>query len=63
MTTDDARALAEILERSGIQRSDPESGAFWLRYVLLNQPTSGNRVWISFGPVLPDGQGAWLGPG
>jgi hypothetical protein len=63
LTTDDARALAEILERASIQRYDPESGAFWLRYVLSNQPTSGNQVWISFEPVLPDGEPAWLGPG
>jgi hypothetical protein len=63
LTTDDARALAEILVRASIQRSDPETGAFWLRYVLRNQPTSGNRVWISFEPVLPDGESAWLGPG
>jgi hypothetical protein len=63
LTTEDARALAEILERAPIQRSDPESGAFWLRYVLPDQPTSGNDVWISFEPVRPDGESAWLGPG
>lgn len=63
LTTPDARALAEILERATIERIEPESGAFWLRYVLRNQPTSGNNVWISFEPVMPDGEMAWLGPG
>jgi hypothetical protein len=63
LTTEDARALAEILERAQIPRDDPETGAFWLRYYVPNRPTVGNAVWISFEPVLPDGQSLWLGPG
>ena len=63
MTTEDAHALAEILERAQIPRYDPENGAFWLRYYVPNRPSAGNAVWISFEAVLPDGQSAWLGPG
>ena len=64
LTIEDARALAEILERSTFQRLDPGSRATsWLRYVLRNQPTSGDQLWISFEPILPDGEAVWLGPG
>jgi hypothetical protein len=66
VTTDDAGALAQIFESAGtmgIERSRPENGAYWLRYVLPDEPVSGNDVWISFAPVLPHGEGTWLGPG
>jgi hypothetical protein len=62
LTTEDARALAEILERAQLPRYDPENGAFWLRYY-VPKPTTGNAVWISFEPVLPGGEAVWLGPG
>jgi hypothetical protein len=66
MSADDARAIAQIFESAGtmgIERSRPENGAFWLRYVLPDEPVSGNDVWIFFAPVLPHGEATWLGPG
>jgi RNA polymerase sigma-70 factor (ECF subfamily) len=63
VTTHDARALAQILEGAGIEQEAPDKGAFWVRYLLPNQPDLGNTVWISFGPVLPSGEATWLGPG
>lgn len=63
VTTADARALVRIFHDAGIDRNEPETGAFWLGYSLSDQGGSGNDVWIQFGPVLPHGEAIWLGPG
>lgn len=63
VSTTDARAVARILEDAGIRRLRPETGAYWLRFLLGNQGDLGDEVWISFEPVLPHGESTWLGPG
>jgi hypothetical protein len=63
MTTNDARALVQILADAGIGRDTLSIGQVWLRYRLDDQDAPGNVVWISFAPVLPHGEATWLGPG
>jgi hypothetical protein len=63
VTTDDARALAQILTDAGIGPDMLSMGQVWLRYRLEDLDAGGNVVWISFGPVLPHGEATWLGPG
>ncbi len=74
VTTDDARAIAEIIQRSGVLPSQdpgvlggtsvpaPATG-YWLRFLLHPQGDLADLVWIDFYPVLPHGQPVWLGPG
>jgi hypothetical protein len=62
LTTDDARALADILEAAGIHHQAPGGGHYWLAYDLVD-PGTGNTVLMQFGPVLPDGTATYLGPG
>jgi hypothetical protein len=61
LTTDDARALAQILEGAGVHHQDSGNGFYWLAYEIHDQET-GNIVWMQFGPVLPDGTPTFLGP-
>jgi hypothetical protein len=63
VTTEDARALAEIFDDAGIGRYEPPARESWLRYDLEDPGPPGNQVWITFGPVLPHGEATWLGPG
>jgi hypothetical protein len=63
VTTDDARALAQILADAGIGRDTLSMGRVWLGYRLEDQDAPGNVVWISVAPVLPHGEATWLGPG
>jgi hypothetical protein len=63
VTTDDARALARILDVPGILRARPERGAYWLRFLVFDPSAPGSTIWISFEPVLPHGEATWLGPG
>jgi hypothetical protein len=74
VTTDDARAIAESLQSSGVLRShDPgvlggtsvraPSTGYWLRFLLYPQGDPADVVWIDFAPVLPHGEATWLGPG
>lgn len=62
VTTDDARALVQVLADAGIGRDLQSMGQVWLGYRLDDQGASGNVVWISFAPVLPHGEATWLGP-
>jgi hypothetical protein len=64
LTTDDARALARILAASGIERQLPRfGGEIWLRYDFADPGVPGSEIWISFSPILPNGEAIWLGPG
>jgi hypothetical protein len=63
MTTEDARALAQTLESAGIHSDQHSSGQHWLGYTIDDHAGSGNTIWIQFGPVLPQGEAVWLGPG
>jgi hypothetical protein len=62
VTTENARALAQILDDAGYPRPGFEV-RMWLRYVLEDSDAPKNNVWISFEPVLPHGEATWLGPG
>lgn len=62
VSTEDARALSQILDDAGITRYRSSMGEPWLRYS-LEDPGPGNQVWITVGPVLPHGEATWLGPG
>lgn len=63
VTTEDAQALAGMLDDDGLVRSTPPRGESWVRYVLEDPDTAGNAIWITFGPVLPHGEATWTGPG
>lgn len=63
VTTEDARALAGILDDAGVGRNEPRGGEVWLRYTLPNLDAPRSQVWISFEPVLPLDEGVFLGPG
>jgi hypothetical protein len=65
VTTEDARALAQILDDAGYRRNKLPGFEVrnWLRYVLEDADALRNQVWISFEPVLPHGETTWLGPG
>jgi hypothetical protein len=73
MATDDARALALLLQEAGIHRV-VSSGTFWpqtyeVAFELSDQAIpsdsglTGDAVYIQFGPVLPHGRAVWWGPG
>jgi hypothetical protein len=63
LTTDQARSLAATLLAEGVEHQAPEASGHWLRFTLEDPDRPGNEVWISFSPILPDGQATWLGPG
>jgi hypothetical protein len=62
MATDDASALASVMDGAGIPRwqtvSDP-----WPGYRLEGQGLPVDSAWMTFAPVLPHGEAIWLGPG
>jgi hypothetical protein len=66
LTTEDARTLAEILDRARIERNGegrlPGEDS-WLRYLLEDPDDPENAIWISFWPLLPHGEGTFSGPG
>jgi hypothetical protein len=62
LTTDDARALARILEEAGIHHEEEGDGLYWLAY-WIEDPATGRTILMQFGPVLPDGTPTFLGPG
>jgi hypothetical protein len=64
LTTDEARSLAAILlGTNGVSHVAPEAWGHWLRFILEDPDRPGNEVWISFSPILPNGDATWLGPG
>ena len=63
VTTEDARSLVRIFDDAGIRRDRPEPGSFWIRYTFEEPGVPGNEVWIQFGPILPNGDPVYLGPG
>jgi len=68
LATGDAMALAGILQEAGLERTISAQARFVGfelpgQAIVSDRGVVGGTVFIQFGPVLPDGEAVWLGPG